>query len=373
MMLVRFDIIMKILAMYLPQYHEIKENNEWWGEGYTEWNAVKNAKKLFKEHIQPRVPLNNNYYDLSDENAKTWKWQANLAEQYGVYGFCIYHYWFGEGKQLLEKPMEILLKHPEIKINYCVCWANHSWRRTWYGVQDEMLMEQKYGDEREWEKHFYYLLQFFKDKRYIKIDNMPVINIYHSWDIECLKEMRVIWDELAKLNGFNGVYIVSGNTGVKLENRYDLIDAFYNFEPSFTLTNKMNIYKRVGYVIKRKYRSLFNKMKREKMLEGGIVDANDLYDINYKCIARGGKKCYLGTFPQWDDTPRRQYKGMAYISDKNKFKDNLIKIRDTLRKYNREDDFVYINAWNEWGEGAYLEPDENNRYSFLESIKNIQL
>lgn len=360
---------MKFIAMYLPQYHEIKENNEWWGKGYTEWDAVRGGVSLFKGHIQPRVPLNNNYYDLSDESATTWEWQADLANKYGVYGFCIYHYWFFTGDQLLEKPMEILLQHPEIKIRYMICWANHTWRRTWYGVQDEILKEQRYGDEEEWRNHFSYLLKFFKDERYIKVDNKPVINIYNSWDIDRLEEMRTLWEQLAIDNGFDGVYIVSGNVGRRLEYRYNLVDAFYNFEPGFTLTNKISMYRRVKYVIGRKRRRIVNKFKCKKILEGGVIDAKDIYIKNCFCLERGSVKCYLGTFPQWDDTPRRQYKGMCYLSNKDLFYKNLLEIKETLHRCNRDNDFVYINAWNEWGEGAYLEPDENSRYSFLEAIK----
>ena len=146
--------------MYLPQYHEIEENNKWWEPGYTEWTAVKRAKLLDKAHKQPRVPLNDNYYDLSDETGSVWMWQANLAKEYGVYGFCIYHYWF-KGKQLLEKPMEILLLHPEIDINYTICWANETWTKTWYGLETEILMKQEYGEQADWDKHFEYLCRFF--------------------------------------------------------------------------------------------------------------------------------------------------------------------------------------------------------------------
>ena len=178
----------KILALYLPQFHSIPENDKWWGNGYTEWTAVKNAKPLFANHYQPRIPLDNNYYDLSNNSGKTWFWQAELARKFGIYGFCIYHYWF-EGKQLLERPMEILRDHKEMDINYCICWANETWSRNWYAQERTVLLEQRYGDESAWIKHFEYLNTFFRDKRYIKIDNKPVINIYHSQEITCLKEM----------------------------------------------------------------------------------------------------------------------------------------------------------------------------------------
>lgn len=198
----------RILALYLPQFHSIPENDKWWGRGYTEWTAVKNAPPLFANHYQPRIPLDNNYYDLSDNSGKTWFWQAELARKFGIYGFCIYHYWF-EGKQLLERPMEILRDHKEIDINYCICWANETWSRNWYAQERTVLVEQRYGDESAWIKHFEYLNTFFRDKRYIKIDNKPVINIYHSQEITCFKEMLECWNRLAIQEGYAGVYIVS--------------------------------------------------------------------------------------------------------------------------------------------------------------------
>lgn len=361
---------MKVLAMYLPQYHEIKENNEWWGKGYTEWNAVRGAKKYFEEHEQPRVPLDDNYYDLSDEQALVWKWQAQLAKEYNVYGFCIYHYWFKTGNQLLEKPMEILLEHPEIDIKYTVCWANETWQRTWYGLSNEVLKKQEYLDEKEWETHFEYLLNFFRDKRYIKIDNKPVVHIYHSAEISRLGEMRALWEKKAKENGFAGIYIVSGNTGSELDNRLGIIDAYYNFEPAYSLKHNMSLFKQVMYMMRKKFAIVRNKVIKNNKVEV-VVDADWIYKCNTGTVSKGGVKCYLGTFPEWDNTPRRQYKGSIYISSPGKFKRNLMQIRNKLETLGRGDDFVYINAWNEWGEGAYLEPDTRYRYGFLEAIKSV--
>lgn len=361
---------MKLLAMYLPQYHEIEENNEWWGQGYTEWTAVKKAKPLFNGHNQPRMPLNNNYYDLSDLEAQTWKWQTQLAQQYGVYGFCIYHYWFKTGSQLLEKPMEILLAHPEIETKYCVCWANETWARNWYGLSDVVLKKQEYGDEIEWTNHFNYLLKFFKDKRYIKIDNKPVINIYHTYEIQEMEKMKKVWNKLAIQNKFAGVYIVSGNTLSTIDQRSDLFDAYYNFEPGYTFMHKMNLKYKAAYFIRKKFiqavNSLFSSLKIE-----GKVNAKWIYKNNISTLNINGKKCFLGTFPEWDNTPRRKHKGRIYFSSAELFYKNLIDIKKKLIELNRSDDYVYINAWNEWGEGAYLEPDTQNEHLYLEKIEML--
>lgn len=356
---------MKILGIYLPQYHEIKENNEWWGQGYTEWNAVRNAKPLFRTHNQPRRPLNDNYYDLLKKGVETWKWQADMAKKYGIYGFCIYHYWF-EGKQLLEKPMEILRDHPEIGINYCICWANETWRRNWYGQEKQILMEQTYGDEDAWIKHFRYLLTFFRDERYIKIDNKPVLNIYRSSDIAELPKMKELWNELAKQEGFSGIYLVSAMTAGEEEQREGIFDAYYDFEPGYTLKKDLSKLEYRAYLLKTGLVRMHNKISKKKKLEHKIdmkmiyrhIEARELPD-----------KCFPGTFPQWDNTPRTGTMGLCYMnSSPALFLEHLKKI---YKKYADVKEFLYINAWNEWGEGAYLEPDEENRYGYLEAIKEV--
>ncbi len=358
---------MKIIALYLPQYHEIKENNKWWGKGYTEWDAVKNAKPLFRGHYQPKVPLDQNYYDLSDKSGKVWSWQADLAKKHDVYGFCIYNYWF-EGKQLLEGPIEVLLKHPEIDIHYCICWANETWTKTWYGLETEILMKQTYGDKQAWITHFNYLLRFFKDKRYIKIDNKPLINIYRTSDIEDLEQMRMTWNDLALKNGFNGIYIVAGNNNGMLEKRDVLVDAYYNFEPSYTLKHKMNFLEKIVYGIPIWIKQRINKIFKTEILERK-VNTNKINRIMKRKIEKTNKTIYQGAFPMWDNTPRRSYKGMVYTqSSPSVFSNRLNQIE---KEQENEDEFVYINAWNEWGEGCYLEPDEENGFEYLKAIKDV--
>lgn len=356
---------MKVLAMYLPQYHAIPENDEWWGKGYTEWTAVKNAKPLYKGHMEPRKPLNDNYYDLSDESGKVWKWQADLANVYGVYGFCIYHYWF-EGKQLLEKPMEILLKHPEIDIHYCICWANETWSRNWYAQQRTILLEQKYGDEKKWEEHYNYLRKFFLDERYIKLKNKPIVNIYHSQEIECLSQMLKVWNGLAKRDGFDGIYVISGITGKGKEERQELIDAQYMFEPGFTLKQDLSFWENVSYIFKTAIKRYSNKFFGCKFLEHKI-QAKMIYNhIENGDIPQNAYPC---TFPQWDNTPRTGTMGLSYVKTSPQMFEKHLKVM--FEKYS-DKEFMYINAWNEWGEGAYLEPDIVNKYGYLEAIKNVQ-
>lgn len=358
---------MKILAMYLPQYHAIRENDKWWGEGYTEWTAVKNARPLFAGHQQPKVPLNHNYYDLVKQGVQTWKWQAELANQYNIYGFCIYHYWFC-GKQLLEKPMEILRDTPEIDINYCICWANETWRRNWYNQEREILVEQTYGDAKDWKQHFEYLLSFFKDKRYIKIDNKPVVHIYHSQDISKLKEMLDLWNNMARMEGFAGIYLISGATSAGIDMREDLIDAHYYFEPGYTLKNDLGISAQLCYNVQVAYKKIMNRFRGKKHLEH-IVRIDTIWRRIEKRLSCDGY--YPGTFPMWDNTPRAGNIGLYYSgSTPERFKKHLKNISE---KYLNYSGYLYINAWNEWGEGAYLEPDELNLYGYLNAIEELNL
>lgn len=353
---------MKIIALYLPQYHRTPENDLWWGKGYTEWTAVKNSRPLYKGHKEPRKPLKGNYYDLSDETGKTWKWQAELANKYNIYGFCIYHYWF-KGKKLLYRPMEILREHPEIDIHYCICWANETWCRNWYDQDRTVLMKQSYGQEKDWVKHYEYLNTFFQDERYIKINNKPMINIYHSQDIDSLKEMLELWKKLAQKNGFDGIYVVSGVTNKGMDKREELIDARYMFEPGYTLKNNLNMLEQFKYIFSTATKRMVNKVFKTEILEH-IIDIR----VIYKHIENIKLKpnTFPGTFPQWDNTPRTKHIGLSYInSTPELFKKHLEKL---IEKYS-DKEFLYINAWNEWGEGAYLEPDEENGFGFLEAIK----
>ena len=355
----------KLLAMYLPQFHEFKENNEWWGNGYTEWSAVKSSKPLFKGHYQPHIPLNKNYYDLSDSTAKAFKWQAELAKKYGIDGFCIYNYWF-LGHQLMEKPLDILYEHKDIQLNYCICWANETWTRTWYGLEKEILIEQTYGDCNDWKKHYQYLSKFFKDPRYIKRDNKPVLCIYHTKDIDELDKMIDLWTKLAIDDGFNGIYLISGNTNAfVLEDRDELVDAYYNFEPGYSLKHKQTKFEDFEYYFSTFFKQNINRIKKKKILEIKL-STEKVYKQCIKQIEKTNKKVFYGIFPEWDNTPRRKYKGLVYNNSSPKL---FGKYLGELISRVDKNDFIFINAWNEWGEGAYLEPDTKHKYEYLEEIK----
>jgi len=356
----------KIIAFYLPQFHRIPENDKWWGEGFTEWTYVKKAKSLFLGHNQPREPLNDNYYNLLDLNIQ--KWQVDIAKKYGIYGFCYYHYWF-KGKRLLEKPLEQILQNGKSDFPFCLSWANQSWTRTWYDDNKTVLMFQEYGNKKDWKKHFDYLLPFFLDKRYIKLDNKPVFLIYNSIDIEQCNEMIDYWQQLAKDNDLIGVYFINTLTGLPLDNRSLNFDAQLEFEPGYTMNHAMPIIWRILRKIKAGTKRGINKIK---FIENKVENTIDYDEIYTNILKRKPttEKTYLSVFTDWDNSPRRKYKSIVYKGvSPEKFEKYLIEqIKRSKEIY--QNDLLFINAWNEWGEGAYLEPDKKFGFKYLEAIKN---
>ena len=364
--------------MYLPQFHSFPENDEWWGRGYTEWVAVRRGRPLYKGHIQPRVPENNQYYDLDSQAVETFVRQAQLAKEYGIYGFSIYQYYF-KGRKLMEKPLEALLAHPEIDIKYNLCWANESWTRTWYGLESQVLMEQSYGDEKDWREHFDYLLRFFKDERYIKVSNKPVYQIYKTFDIPCFKEMAECFNKWAVEEGFDGIFFISAMTAAGYEQRSECrseINGYYYFEPGYSLKYGISKARMLKYNVSVALNSFLNRLRKEenRKLER-FIDADWIYEAVTK--REYGEHEYPGLIPDWDNTPRRSFKGLVYKGTSPEKFEKALKI--LISKVNKsanektdktcEDDFIYINAWNEWGEGAYLEPDEYRGYAYLEAVK----
>jgi len=353
----------KIIALYLPQFHEIKENNEWWGKGFTEWTNVKEAKKYSKYQRQPRVPLDNNYYDLSEYEGI--KYQVDIANKYGIDGFCIYHY-YSVGQKLLERPSEVILENKDLAIQFFFSWANHDWRRVWASSSKEMLRKQEYGNKSEIKKHFLYLLKFFKDERYIKIENKPVLSIYQDIEEETFKLIYEIFNSEAINNGFGGIYWIG--TMSSKDTKFSInMNNYFRFEPNFSKT-KVSSSKILYQKIRIKFFDFLNEKLSIKvpMSLDYLKMSNQIYSSSLN-----EKSFLLGYFTGWDNTPRYKHKGYYYKNETLEvFSEYFEKIyRLSVEK---EDPFFIINAWNEWGEGAYLEPDTYNGFSYLEEIKNIK-
>ena len=295
---------MKIIAMYLPQYHRIPENDRWWGDGFTDWVAVKEAQPLFDGHEQPNVPLNGNYYDLMDQSVM--RQQAELMKKYGIDGMCIYHYYFKDGRKILEKPAENLLKWQDIDMPFCFSWANESWVRSWSKMSEGegnpwsakfdreytgegksgILLEQDYGQRQDWIKHYDYLRPFFTDSRYIRVGNKPVFMIYKPDKISCIYDMLEVWNELAREDGFDGIFSIGANTR---DYQKKGLSCSTLQEPQDTIN-----------------RFFTSRYQNDKNVMSAI-DYSDISDrLIYKPTEEG--QC-LGAFPGYDDTPRRERGG----------------------------------------------------------------
>jgi len=358
----------KVIAFYLPQYHAIPENDRAWGKGFTEWTNVKKSVPYFKGHYQPRIPLNNNYYNLM--NSASQEWQSNLAQKYGVFGFCYYHYWFKDGKMLLEKPAENMLVNKNITEPFCFCWANENWSKTWTGNSEDLIAVQDYGGREEWKKHFEYLLPFFKDDRYITWNGRPVFVFYKPELIPDFKEMVEFLRECAVEEGFPGLEIMIQYPSYLYSEQYDesIYDHYIDFEPLFTTYTDSLHSAQVG--LKQKITKLLGTervAKLKKLHEKPTIFDYDkiwqeILDRKYP-----NSKFLYGGFPDWDNSPRKKRSYVYYGASPAKFGNYIEKLINKAKK-NSIPNLMFINAWNEWGEGAYLEPDEKYRYAYLEEI-----
>lgn len=357
----------KVLALYLPQYYETEYNNNWWGEGYTEWTACKRSKPLFKGHYQPRIPYNNNYYDLT--NLNDIKSQIDMAKKYGVDGFSIYHY-YSRHQKLLEKPTEIILNNKELDINFCLNWANHDWKKLWFGQDETVLWKQEYGGVDDWKLHFEYCLQFFKDDRYVKVDNKPVFFIYASWHFEEVNLFIESWNIWAKEVGFDGIYFVKTIDSRNNEQKGRFNATFYR-EPFCTFSHSFS--KR--YFIKRYVKVRFAK-KINKLLDRynvGVIGDKFSYDRTWEYILKRklDSSVIPGAFCDWDNSARKRYNShIAINANPEKFEIYFSKLYKN--SVQNKVPFIVINAWNEWAEGAYLEPDEKYGFQYLEAIKKAK-
>lgn len=341
----------KAITFYLPQFHACKQNDEWWGKGFTEWTNTKQSKPQFEGHYQPREPHDDiGYYDLSD--IETMRKQAKLAREHGIYGFCFYHYWFS-GDRILEKPVDLLIQNLDIDLKFCLCWANENWTRTWDGQNANILLEQKYL--REDPLNFIIdISKYISDHRYIRIDNKPVIIVYKPHTIPNAKEVFSEWRKWWRENRGEEILIWCTRTDPddagyrKLKND---IDAVVEFPPAivpYSIDQKRLSFDTSGYF--HNYQQMISK----------IISGTELAEIPTSNFYRS---VMLG----WDNSARRK-KGWSTwfgFSLESYYKWLCHTISYTRKTFPPDRRFVFINAWNEWAEGTYLEPDKKYGYSSI--------
>lgn len=369
---------MRILAYYLPQFHPIPENDDWWGKGFTEWTNVKKAKPLFKGHQQPIEPGELGYYDLLQDEGIQEK-QAKLAKEYGIDGFIYYQYWFGNGKMLLEKPAEKMLRDPKVDLPFCFCWANQTWQGIWHGLNKPgIIMEQLYPGREDYIKYFEYLLPFFKDKRYIKEGNMPVFHVFRIDDIPDLDIFMEVFNSMARKNGFEGIYFIatSNDNSNNILNREEIKGVvgldFYiklRYNHYFHFSESSPFFK-IEYYWKKLTTKIF--VEGEQQTKPLILN----YEAGVKKmpVVIKHKKYIPCVLPNWDNSPRSGVKSLVLKNTHPGFFEKYLqRFISAYKQYPENPPFFIIKSWNEWAEGNYIEPDKTHGRGWLEAIKKVKV
>ena len=355
----------RLIAFYLPQFHPVPENDEWWGKGFTEWTNVAKAKPLFKGHHQPNLPGELGFYDLRVPEVR--EQQAALAKEYGIEGFMYWHYWFA-GKRILERPFKEVLESRKPDFPFCLSWANETWSGIWHGAKDRILIEQTYPGEKDYEAHFYAVLDALKDPRYIKVDEKPLFCIYSPLNIPDVSHFISIWQNLSKKEGLNGIYFV-GFTGY-LENDYQkLIDAGFD-GVHFQRITEANEFIIRQHFFNRLRRKLYNMGIYNKYTTKGILEYSE-YIRKITKPTDTIENTYPVVVPNWDNSPRSGRNSfIVKNSTPDLFREHIKNVFCLLKNKSPEKRIVFIKSWNEWAEGNYLEPDSRFGRKYLEVLKD---
>lgn len=360
----------RFIAFYLPQFHPIPENNEWWGKGFTEWTNVVKAKPLFRGHYQPRIPADLGFYDLRLPEVRAA--QANLAREYGIEGFCYWHYWFA-GDRLLERPFDEVLKSGEPKFPFCLAWANESWTGIWYGAPNRILKAQTYPGRKDYEAHFYTLLRAFADSRYITVDGKPVLIIFRPLNLPDAPNVTDFWRNLAHKEGLKGLHLVA-----QLESdQHEGWDAAANGFDAVTLCNQSKILVvppkdilsrfRWGMLGNSKIQEFYTEILQRPFRVFRYEDALPYFVMN----GNFNFEYYPSVIPGWDNTPRAGLKGLIlHDSTPELFRKQVRQALNVVENMPRDHRIVFIKSWNEWAEGNYIEPDQRFGKQYLEVIKD---
>lgn len=376
----------RIIALYLPQFHPIPENDLWWGPGFTEWTNVAKAKPLFRGHVQPRIPADLGFYDL--RLSETREAQAKLAKEAGIEAFCYYHYWFG-GKQLLERPFNEVLSSGNPDFPFCLCWANHSWsNKTWNRKsslqENSMLMEQVYLGEEEDTAHFMSLLSAFQDKRYVRIDGKPVFVLYEPIHHPRVRQWIQTWRTLAKENGLPGLYLIGmtpSTLTIKVDEQGNSSRVMPNLESSAEVYQSILDmgFDAVNSLGKRRGEMLATGRIKElakTILRRIGIPIGQRYDYaktvsGYFAPEDKWENVFPTILPQWDRTPRMaSYDGVYVGATPAKFEKHINDAIELVKDKSTEHKVIFLKSWNEWGEGNYVEPDQEFGHGWLDAIKN---
>lgn len=342
----------RLIAFYLPQFHPIPENDEWWGKGFTEWTNVAKAKPLFRGHYQPHIPADLGFYDLRVPETRIA--QAEMAKEYGIEAFCYYHYWFA-GKRILERPFDEVLESGQPDFPFCLCWANQTWTGIWHGCPDRILAEQTYPGLADHSAHFYSLLPAFTDSRYVTVDGKPVFLVFRPKQIPELERVTDYWRELALKEGLNGLHLVGVSEDPAWPQAHGLDASITPRLPSRWFTWLQPVQK-----LKWLYRNATGKPEiysYQDALPDFIQDRLPGIE-NYPCLV-----------PNWDNTPRSGKNGLVlHDSTPELFRIQAKRALQVAEGVAFEHKLIFIKSWNEWAEGNYLEPDLKFGRAYLEVV-----
>lgn len=371
----------RVIAFYLPQFHPVPENDEMWGKGFTEWTNVAKAKPLFKGHYQPQIPADLGFYDLRLPEIR--EEQAKMAEEYGVEGFCYWHYWFGNGKRILERPFDEVVESGKPDYPFCLGWANHSWsNKTWqktgHFTKDVTFLEQTYPGKDDYILHFNTILPALKDKRYITVDGKPLFLVFAPEDIPDTKEFIELWQTLARENGLKGIYFVARLSSVGMDylgnkdietvahDRYQkYLDLGYD-----AVNSDMQRYAqiKVAGLANRAIKSLMRKYVGN--VSASLFDYEKIMN-NFYIEEEKREEVHPQIIPRLDRTPRSGKDARVYTdSTPEKFGNAIESALDIVKNKNPEHRILFLQAWNEWGEGNYMEPDLKFGRGYLEILKD---
>lgn len=355
----------RVIAFYLPQFHPIPENDKWWGKGFTEWTNVGKAKPLFPGHKQPKVPTELGYYDLRLKDNLIA--QVELAKEAGVEGFCWWHYYFGNGKQLLEKPLQMFLEDQTIDFPFCLGWANESWKKKLWNkdaVGDETLIEQKYCGEEDYKRYFGIVEKAFRDSRYIKVDGKPLFLVYKPSQFQDVGEFINCWNNLAHKHLGTEIHFVAH---AAIQDK-DYEDFRKYFDAGFDAVYSHRIFDGT----RRRGRGLFRFLRSAVHAMLGYPNIVNFADVAKHAVNELDRdlSIYPGIICGWDHTPRSGRKGVVFTHFTiAKFKEHILDIFDEVRDKTPDRQIVFLKSWNEWGEGNFMEPDLEFGRAKIEALK----